>query len=65
MRRFLSLGKGICQPKVFWWTGWDLNPRLPACKAGDLPLIYRPIVLRKSVLILMHFVLGSCLVRMP
>ena len=24
------------------WTGWDLNPGLPACKAGDLPLIYRP-----------------------
>ena len=24
------------------WTGWDLNPWLPACKAGDLPLIYRP-----------------------
>ena len=25
------------------WTGWDLNPWPPACKAGDLPLIYRPI----------------------
>src|SRR2546428_9268562 len=24
------------------WTGWDLNPGLPACKAGYLPLIYRP-----------------------
>ena len=24
------------------WTGRDLNPRPPACKAGDLPLIYRP-----------------------
>ena len=24
------------------WTGWDLNPWPPACKAGDLPLIYRP-----------------------
>lgn len=25
------------------WTGWDLNPWPPACKAGDLPLIYRPL----------------------
>ena len=25
------------------WTGRDLNPRPPACKAGDLPLIYRPL----------------------
>ena len=24
------------------WTGRDLNPRPPACEAGDLPLIYRP-----------------------
>jgi hypothetical protein len=29
------------------WTGWDLNPRLPACKAGDLPLIYRPMGIEK------------------
>ena len=25
------------------WTGRDLNPRPPACEAGDLPLIYRPL----------------------
>ena len=24
------------------WTEWDLNPRLPPCEGGDLPLIYRP-----------------------
>jgi hypothetical protein len=24
-----------------------LNPRLPACKAGDLPLIYRPMGIEK------------------
>ena len=24
------------------WTGRDLNPRPLACKASDLPLIYRP-----------------------
>ena len=24
------------------WTGRDLNSRPPACQAGDLPLIYRP-----------------------
>src|SRR2546422_2677551 len=24
------------------WSGWDLIPGLPACKAGDLPLIFRP-----------------------
>jgi len=24
-------------------AGQPLNPRPPACKAGDLPLIYRPI----------------------
>src|SRR3989475_13079924 len=34
---------GIALSPVLWrWTGWDLNPGLPACKAGDLPLIYRP-----------------------
>src|SRR3989449_2008844 len=33
----------IALSPVLWrWTGWDLNPGLPACKAGDLPLIYRP-----------------------
>src|SRR5207249_12327711 len=26
------------------WTGGDLNPRPPACKAGILPLNYQPIV---------------------
>ncbi len=31
--------------KADYWTGRDLNPRPPACKAGDLPLIYRPIFL--------------------
>ena len=25
------------------WTGWDLNPGLPPCEGGDLPLIYRPV----------------------
>ena len=24
------------------WTGRDLNPEPSACKADDLPLIYRP-----------------------
>ena len=24
------------------WTDRDLNPEPPACKAGDLPLIYWP-----------------------
>lgn len=24
------------------WTRRDLNPRPPACQAGDLPLIYEP-----------------------
>ena len=30
------------------WTGRDLNPRPPACKAGDLPLIYRPFPIKGS-----------------
>ena len=26
-----------------WWTGRDLNPRLPRCERGDhTELIYRP-----------------------
>lgn len=25
------------------WTRGDLNPRPPACQAGDLPLIYAPV----------------------
>ena len=28
--------------RVRKWTEWDLNPRLPPCEGGDLPLIYRP-----------------------
>ena len=27
-----------------WWSGWDLNPQPPACKAGALPLSYHPIL---------------------
>ena len=28
-----------------WWTGRDLNPRLPRCERGDhTELIYRPVV---------------------
>ncbi len=30
--------------KIDRWTGGDLNPRPPACKAGILPLNYQPIV---------------------
>ena len=32
----------LTHPFLKPWTGWDLNPWPPACKAGDLPLIYRP-----------------------
>ena len=28
--------------KKYFWTSWDLNPRLFACKANTLPLSYTP-----------------------
>ena len=37
------------------WTGWDLNPWPPACKAGDLPLIYRPTVKGVSRILFNNF----------
>src|SRR5713226_10202349 len=33
---------GFAAPAIEEWTEWDLNPRLPPCEGGDLPLIYRP-----------------------
>ena len=33
---------GFTAPAIEEWTEWDLNPRLPPCEGGDLPLIYRP-----------------------
>ena len=33
---------GLAMTGWLEWTEWDLNPRLPPCEGGDLPLIYRP-----------------------
>src|SRR2546425_8489416 len=39
----IDSGLASCRFGGGWkWTEWDLNPRLPPCEGGDLPLIYRP-----------------------
>ena len=40
----LRVQKATCLNQQSEWTGGDLNPRPPACKAGILPLNYQPIV---------------------
>ena len=42
------------------WSWWDLNPRLPPCKGGALPLSYSPKVLEADLKVIVTAVGMLC-----